>query len=629
MKKKTDSDNKITFGAGCPTPLGVTEYGKEWNFAVSVPNAEKCCLTIVPEGEEQVSYVLDHSCRTGNVFSCRVHGLSGSRFTYSYEAFGKVFLDPYAGRMVACKEGGYLAAAVANQRFDWKEDRFPEHDYNDLILYKLHVRGFTMDHGSGVKHRGTYLGLTEKLNYLKELGINAVLLMPCTEFDERMTDGSFGAPKLTDLMKQKGIFQEKQEEVPEQKVNYWGYGTKTYYFAPKASYASNPECAAAEFKTMVQKFHANGIEVLMELSFLPEVSPGTVLDVLRFWVTEYHVDGFRLITENAPGHLLGTDPYLSRTKLIMDFWDTKAVYARDVTPVFRNLAVFNYSFMNTARRFLKGDEAQLVPFTEQMRQNPERTAVINCITDNNGFTLSDLYTYDLKHNEANREDNRDGSDINYSWNCGQEGPVRTRKINELRKRMMRNAMATLLLAQGTPMLLSGDEFCNTQFGNNNAYCQDNETGWLKWNRQKTAMEQLQTTKALILLRKEHPVFHNPIGLKMMDYASTGCPDLSYHGVRAWYPDYSYYSRTVGILLNGAYAQTERGKSDASFYLLYNMHWEAHEFDLPEPGEGEWQLMFLTSSTGECSGILMADCRTMVLQPRTAAVLIRRKKNLGK
>lgn len=616
---------------GNPVPLGITRYGNDVNFAVSVCNVEKCRLILYSNDDTQTfTFDMDETFRTGNIFSIRLKNVNLSGYTYLYEAMGHVFTDPYARRITGNNTFGCntdkseaatedtVRAAVDYSCHVWKDNSRPSYTYDELILYKLNVRGFTRHESSKVKHPGTYRGLTEKIKYMKNLGINALLLMPCMEYNEIISEnaGKFGMPVLTDAERIKGTYA-GHRQIIDSKVNLWGYTGEYAYFAPKASYASDPDNACNEFKEMVEKFHANSIEVLMEFNFTKGTNQSLILDTLRFWVTEYHIDGFRINAETTPAVLIATDPYLNRTKLIANNWNTDEIYGRDVTPEYKNLAECNEGFMSVCRRYLKGDEGQLEAFTGCIKNNPKKCGCINYITDHNGFTLSDLYMYDIKHNSDNGESGRDGTDYNYSWNCGAEGETKLKRVLELRRKMIKNALITLFISQGTPMLLAGDELCNSQSGNNNAYCQDNAVGWIEWNNNKAAKDTLEFTRQLIELRKQHRVFGNPIGLRMMDYISNGCPDISFHGTGAWYPDYSNYSRTIGILLNGVYAKTAHGDCDSSYYLMFNMHWEPHDFDLPSMVKSTgWSIVFTSDTSVKAED---GNVKTLTLPPRTAVI----------
>lgn len=515
-----------------------------------------------------------------------------------YEVDGKEFVDPYAavihgrerwGKRVgkACVRGG-----ISLEEFDWKDDSPLGTPFSDMILYQLHVRGFTKHASSKVEHRGSFAGLMEKIPYLKDLGINAVLLLPCYEFDEiQAAQKPHGIPAgevpavrtAEDEAKQKSTVS-KNDQV---KLNYWGYGqSETYYCAPKAAYAADPHRAGLEFKALVRSLHQAGIEVLLDIYFMPGTNVCLMEDCLRNWVLEYHIDGFRVNQEVMPAQMLVSDPVLSGVKLLTDYWNRELIagaYGESGT-----FAEYNEGFMNCARRYLKSDEGQVEGFAGLFRRGSDNLASINFMTHVNGFTMTDLVSYDVKHNEQNGEGNQDGTEYNYSWNCGVEGKSRKKFIQARRMCQIRNAFAMMLLAQGTPMLLAGDEFGNTQEGNNNPYCQDNEITWLDWRMTSAKTEILEYVKKLIAFRRKHPVLHQGRELYMFDSLSCGMPDVSIHGTQAWKADFSYYSRMLAVLLYGDYRKKDDGTADDSLYIIFNMYWESRSFDLPNlPGEKEW------------------------------------------
>ena len=619
-------------------PLGVTKTEDCFIFAVSVPNARECRLKIYDSKTNQLmnEYIMKQEQRIGSVFAIWIPKEELVGDCYLYEALDKEFIDPYAKRIIGRDKYGETLASEQIYGtwdfdiFDWSEDVRCELKYTDLIMYKLHVRGFTMNAKSGVSHKGTYRGVIEKIPYLKELGVNAVFLMPCIEYNEVISQRDrYGVPQYTKDYVNKGSYPISYTvESNPTKINFWGYTTDSYYFAPKASYASKPKECIHEFKTMVKMLHKASIEVILDMNFPKEFGPMYVLECLRFWVSEYHIDGFRVNIDSSTELLLATDPYLAQTKLLASHWNTSEIYAKEVEPDYKNLAQYNEGFLCEVRRFLKADEEQVGRFVDRFKNNSEKAGVINYITDHNGFTLNDLYMYDIKHNEANGENNHDGTDYNYSWNCGIEGPTRRKKVQDLRNQMRYNALAALFLSQGTPMLLAGDEFGNSQQGNNNAYCQDNEIGWLDWSKKNKNLELFNFVKQLIQIRKQHPVLRNSLRLRGMDYISCGKPDISFHGIRAWYPDYSNYSRTIGIMLCGEYAWLDKRTKDQSCYLIFNMHWESHSFDLPQLDKRkEWKLCMLTNKGFLEEEILTS--KSILLEARTTALLIEVERQASK
>jgi len=353
---------------------------------------------------------------------------------------------------------------------------------------------------------------------------------------------------------------------------------------------------------MIKAFHKAGIEVIMQMYFTPDMTQEMIYHIVRFWVEQYHVDGFFLQGYNIPKKLLCEDAVLSGTKLMFEAISEENDLSRSIEQSFKNVSYIDFDFMYDARKFLKGDEDMLPKMTAHFRKNPSKLGVIHQITAYNTFTLNDLVSYDRKHNEANMEENRDGNDYNYSWNCGVEGASRKRHILNLRNKQMRNAICMLLFGQATPMLLSGDEFGMTHGGNNNPYCQDNATNWLNWNLLSKNAEFFRFVKEMIVLRKNHPILHKEDEFKIMDYISCGYPDLSYHGELAWYPEFANYNRHIGIMYCGKYAKKDR-MDDDFIYVLYNMHWTEHDFALPKLPEGmKWTKQVDTSSVKKSDGI---------------------------
>lgn len=349
-----------------------------------------------------------------------------------------------------------------------------------------------------------------------------------------------------------------------------------------------------EFKNFVKSFHKEGIEVLMDIYFKPGTNLCLMTDCLRKWVLDYHIDGFRINNEVLPCITVVSDPVLSGVKILASYWDNDFLNNQGINNSGKLLAEYNEGFMNDIRKFLKSDEGMTGNFAGRFKRNEPGYSVINFVAHVNGFTLMDLVSYDVKHNEANGERNTDGTDYNYSWNCGAEGRSRKQTIVVKRMRQIRNALLMLMCSQGTPMLLAGDEFGNTQLGNNNAYCHDNLVTWLNWKHSKRETEILEYVKKLILFRKEHPVLHQPQGLPMSDIKGYGLPGLSIHGTQAWRADYSNYNRMVGLLFNGDYVNDNEGGTDDIIYLIFNMYWESKTFDLPSlPAGRKWYVAITT------------------------------------
>ena len=339
---------------------------------------------------------------------------------------------------------------------------------------------------------------------------------------------------------------------------------------------------------MVKAFHEAGIEVLLDIYFSQGTNLFLMIDCLRNWVLNYHVDGFRVNQEVMPSLTLASDPILSGVKILGDYWDMNALRGAMLPDQKDALAEYNEGFMNDARKFLKSDEGMVPKVANYFSRNSDEHSYINFMTHVNGFTMMDLVSYDIKHNEPNGEMNRDGTEFNYSWNCGVEGKTRKKAILERRMIQIRNAFLMLLTSQATPMILAGDELGNSQMGNNNAYCQDNATTWINWNATKTGEQIHDFVKKLICFRKTFPVLHRGEPVRQMDTLSCGMPDLSIHGTQAWRPDFSNYSRMLAMLYYGDYVDRESGRS---VYVIYNMYWEARSFDLPNLPRGRtWKVM---------------------------------------
>lgn len=523
---------------GQPLPLGINISGDHVNFSVAVPEGERCWLLLYRAGEEEPKERYEMTEAIGEVRFLALEGMDPADYEYNYMIGGEVTVDPYArglaGRDIWGKERDIqkheVRGVLKNGRYDWEGDEPLKLPFHSIVAYSLHVRGFTKHTSSGVEKKGTFSGVVEKLPYLKDLGINQIQCMPVYEFEEC------------------GRFR-----------NYWGYG-QAYYFAPKSAYAASGD-GERELKDMVKACHKEGIEVVLEMPFTGDTSKQLMEECLRYYCLEYHIDGFLLNPYVAPMDAIHADPILKHTKIL----------------------VHDTGFQTVMRRFLKGDEGMVRDVMYWLRHQSETKEILNMITGQTGFTLRDLVSYDGKHNEANGEQNQDGPDYNYSWNCGAEGPSRKKAVTELRKNQTRNAFFLLLLAQGPACILAGDEFGNTQKGNNNAYCQDNSVGWLDWSGLLKRPELHEFVKELIAFRKNHPVFWPEREMTGMTYSKKGVPDVSYHGENAWRVPLEVSSRQLGVYYSG----TDRtGEGDEDCFVAYNMHWLEHTFALPALPRGK-------------------------------------------
>lgn len=514
--------------------------------------------------------------RIGKIYCKYLTGVDAENLSYQFYAGNEIIPDEraraFAGALPYGKERRQkdFRAVFPSNNFDWSGDGNPRIPYENCIVYCMHVRGFTKHPSSGVLHKGTFAGIAEKLDYLKETGITTVELQPAYDFTERRTKAG--------------------------KLNYWGY-QRGFYYTPKAGYASTDD-AQTEFKNMVKEFHKKGMEIVMQFYFPKDVPRGEIPDILRFWVLEYHVDGFHLLGESIPVDLIVGDAALCDSKIWLQQFDTDAIYDKDEKPDYCNLAEYRDDYFYTMRKFLKGDEDMLGSVLYQMRHIPKKCGRIHYMSNYYSMTLKDMVSYDYKHNEANGEDNRDGSDYNCSWNCGEEGTSRKKTITALRLSQIKNAMCILTFTQSTPLIFMGDEFGNSQQGNNNPYCQDNQITWLNWNDLKKNQEIHQFWKTLMKFRREHPVLHPATEHRIMDYMACGYPDLSYHGESAWFPRLENYFRYVGLMYCGKYAKKDALKDDDFIYIAMNMHWEAHELALPKLPKGlVWRSVLATAGSG--------------------------------
>lgn len=552
--------------------------------------------------------------RKGNVYSMLLKDYQDRNCSYLFYQGEELFQDPYAHELVNERKYGEkreipARCKAAESPYDWAEDKSPQIPYEESIFYLLHVRGFTKHRTSGVHAKGTYAGIVEKIPYLTELGITAVLLMPSYEFDEVLQENK----KPLSMEEAVASFKEPlpADEKKSPRINYWGY-KDGLYFVPKYAYSFSKD-AVTEFKDMVKALHGAGIEVMMQFYFPPEVDCVKILNILKYWVLEYHIDGFHLMGVNIPMQLLCQEPLLTDTKLIGEH---DVSFTQHTDNRICNFGFMNEAFLYDIRKLLKGDANLINRLIYLCRENDLDKGTVNYIAKQDGFRLYDLVSYDKKHNEENGEGNEDGNNYNYSWNCGIEGETRKKAILNKRLRQMKNAMAFVLLSQGTPLIYSGDEFANSQGGNNNPYCQDNAVAWIKWTQSKMGTELLDFTKKMIRFRKENPILHMKMPLRGMDYLSCGYPDISYHGKEAWRAETGVDSRSIGIMYCCRYGQALEADEDGFLYIGINMHWESYTFAMPQIAkEKEWVLLFSTDTltkTEENDKKILVPPRTIVI-----------------
>jgi len=691
---------------GKPLPLGATITPKGVNFAVFSRHATSLSLVLCRKGQREpiAEIALDPKIhRTGDVWHVLVVGVNPS-LRYGYRADGPfdpkgqghwfnektILLDPYAKAVEGGEAWGDLSTHIAQGEkdtsferrccivaddFDWEGDRPLNVPLKDTIIYELHVRGFTVHESSRVTPPGTYKGLVEKIPYIQSLGVTAVELLPVFEFNE--LENKRVNPKTGKKLK-----------------NFWGYSTMAF-FAPKTSYASDPWDGhqAREFKELVKAFHRAGLEVIIDVVFNhtaesdatgptisfrgldnttyyaldPEskdylnlsgcgntvncnhpVVQALIMDCLRYWVLEMHVDGFRfdlaaILRRDDKGEFLPgpslvdrieQDPVLAHTKIIAEAWDTQV---NQVGHFPGRWAEWNSYYRDDVRKFIRGDKgvtsnlATRIAGSSDLYEPHGRRPYnsVNHVTCHDGLTLFDLVSYEEKHNEENGEENRDGHNQNLSANCGVEGPTEDQAIASLRLRRMKTAVTILMVSQGVPMILAGDEFCRTQRGNNNAYCQDNEVSWLNWNLAKSNAGLLRFFRKMIALRRRHPVFRRSHFLSGVDTNHDDHPDLSWHGLEVGKPDWSEEATVLAFMLDGS--ELGQGQWDNDFYVIFNGDQAGQSFEIPPPLGGRMWYRIVDTGKPSPQDILDEDKGEAVtlqqkypMLPGSASVFMSRK-----
>lgn len=565
---------------GKPFPMGISLCGNDVNIAVSASNKEPLKLVLYKNGNERIVCDIPAECLVGDVYGILLKNFDYSKYQYTFLDGKEEFCDPFASKVAGCDKWGIRNPKACFYFPDVIEfDKRLCISYDESILYQLHVRGFSKHSSSKVKYKGCFEGVVEKIPYFKELGINGIEFMPVYDFDEIIKEKPL--PYYKDLTANK---EEKS------RINYWGF-CDGFYFAPKAAYSGIKD-APVSFRNMVDALHKSGIEVILQFYFKDSVSIFTIMQCLRYWRYNYNVDGFHLMGSGIDFSLVAKEPMFSDTKLFLENVELDKINPSNLTKPYINIASYRDEYMYDARKYLKGDEDMLGRMSKHFTDVPYDMGRVNYITNYYGFTLNDLVSYERKHNEDNGEDNKDGNDYNFSWNCGFEGPTKKKSVVSLRQRLCKNAMMFMLLSAGTPLLRSGDEFLNSQKGNNNAYCQDNVISYINWNDCDKNKEFFEFVKELIEFRKNHTIIHPKKAFRMMDNESKGFPDLSMHGEQAYYPQFENYNRHIGLLYNGAYAKSV----EPSLFVLYNMYWNEKSFALPKTSiDKHWEVLF-TSDT---------------------------------
>ncbi|MCD7752793.1 MAG: hypothetical protein LUI10_13835 [Lachnospiraceae bacterium] len=609
-------NNPFTTKPSTPYPTGIRRQGR--NIHASFISETADCGVLLRSAHtdaEAVRVPFEEGCRCGSIYSMLIENVPAEYQLASFYQGENEAADRYGIQYVSHPYGEALQASqmesvLTQKPFDWRETKCPRVPYAQAVFYGLHVRGFTKHASSGVRHKGTFLGIVEKLDYLKELGVTSLLLQPAYEFIE----SEIQAPD--NMAEGRSVGLGAYRQTAEQPVlNYWGY-KEGFYYAPKASYAASRD-AVTEFKTLVKECHLRGMELLMQFYFPHMVNECDIRPILEYWTMEYQVDGFQILADHINMELILNDPLLSDRKLIYYGFADSYGNGRTGETSFKRLCAFNESAMNVYRRFLKGDEHTVGEMMEIIRRNGHSVAYMNSVADYSGFRVHDLVSYDYKHNEENGEDNRDGSNYNYSWNCGEEGPSRKKSVIALREKQKRNIFAMLALSQGTPYLFMGDEMSRTQKGNNNPYNQDNEISWVNWRDLKKNADFHQFVKDLLAFRRKHPILHMEQPLTGADVKGLGYPDISFHGMEAYMASTEPVHREFGVLLCGAYAQNETEKADSLLFIAFNMHWQDHECALPLLRKGmKWQIALTTQPQPE----ELKPGKTLMLPARTVYVL---------
>ena len=564
--------------------------------------------------------------RFGDLYSVRIAGLSPKEWGYRYYRDGISFVDPGAKKLIILSD----ATAAGGFFLDREETFIPSPvadkavDFSSEWIYVCHVKGLTASSRSGVRKKGTFAGLAEKIPYLKAVGVKAVELMPA--YESAPVNG-YSYPDSSKTDEQADNPAASPKAAGNLKTNFWNFGDGCYY-SPKNDYAYSDD-ASTEFKEMVGKLHEADIRVYLMMHFPDTVSAQMQHEVVKFYVTHYQIDGFHIIGSASAIRTIAEDPLLSRTAIFHngfaynDILKTPGSSPFFGKPSLSNLCEHNASYRRLIRSYVKGDPQSMPAFLRAFTSVPTGHGRVIYATNYDGFTLYDLVTYNFKHNEENGEDNRDGENINLSWNCGIEGESRKKEIRSLRQRQMRNFLALLFLSQGTPLIFSGDEFGNTQNGNNNPYCQDNETGWVSWKKNKESEALTGFFRELTAFRDAHPVFSSKKDFsKNAAMLKDKLPEFSLHGKEAWKPDLDGNSLCAGVL----YAV-----DGDILYIGMNMFWRRAELGLPKLPEGySWYVCMNTFEDEPFAKapVCLEEQHHLMVRERSVCVLLGRKDSDG-
>ena len=616
---KSDSGETFRVYPGDPMRDGVRRDGPRVCFTMRVPENRELVLLLYRDDDTTPSRAIPYpaSDRIGNVSSVSIY-VNPDETWYNYSVDGQIIPDPCAVSVKRATDPvtgeKHLYCAIPS---DYTADTDPLYiPEADSVYYKLNVRGFTRGRQAGVRHPGTFTGVEEKIPDMKALGITGVILMPSYEFsdEEKRTETSYVLDH--DIHVRKVGKKERK--------NFWGY-SEGLYFAPRAAYCATDD-PVREFGHMTDALHENGIECIPEFYFLPGADPRLVTDVLRYWRFVFHVDGFHLVGEGNWIDAVTADPMLVRTKIMYTWFSPKNARSGGSSSS-GHLSCMNLGYEHIMRKFLKGDpDVSIAAVTEAMRTDSHDFGKISFFADQDGFTMADMVSYGEKHNEANGDEGLDGTDENYSWNCGAEGKSRKTAVKQLRMHQLRNAFLMLMTGQPSPMIYAGDEVLNSQNGNNNAWCQDNETGWVSWSRSRSAMEMKHFVSECIAFRAAHPVLHQCHPMKMSDYRSCGFPDLSYHSSIAWMSGSAGTKCGFAAMYCGEYAEKPDGSADDTIYIVYNMYWKAQDFALPQLPSGRQWVIRADTSREECflergQGIPVQEDKKISVNGRNIVILM--------
>ncbi len=558
-------------------------------FTFSVkPSAEKISIILFDKSTyKQISLIeLSKDYAVGAVYSVLVSGINPDEICYLLKEDKKAYVDPYATAVVGRdkwaddtgreKHQYKVYSGISHIEKDWKDTKV-QIAPSDMVLYKLHLRGFTAGFNMSESKIGTFKGLTSKISYLKKLGITSVEIMPLYDFEELFleTKGIISPKgKMTDVLKYTG------------KINYWGFGNANY-FAPKASYFGGAGSACESMRNLISTLHSNGLEVIMEFSFALEINPEVYIDCLKYYVKYFHVDGFHIVGCNAPIERIAAEPFLADTKIFYEYIPEEILCRESGR---KHLFIYNDSFMNVTRQIQNHMNGSMVQFANHMRRQNGAYGFVNYMANVNGFSLWDSYSYGEKHNMDNGEENRDGTNNNYSFNYGIEGKTNNKIINANRFREMRNAFTALFMSQSVPLIVAADETAATHEGNNNPYCQDNKIGYTMFAKNKSKNTLQRFVMELISFRKHHKCLRGETPFYMNDYKHLGIPDMSFHGSEPWMMSIGEEQKALGVLYNGAYANE---KEDV--FVCYNFHYDSVNMALPLIAPGKrWRLCFNTA-----------------------------------